>query len=75
MRLPWFLNTVTACAWMVDDLETTTTSLLAPSPDRLASTSVFPLIHQLRTDVQQRIDTALTWEQVRTPALSHFHNI
>ncbi|EJD49556.1 receptor-activated Ca2+-permeable cation channel [Auricularia subglabra TFB-10046 SS5] len=49
---------------MASDEETSTINLLAPSAERLASTKVFPLIHQLRSDVQQKIDTTLTWEQL-----------
>lgn len=39
-------------------------SLLAPTPEFLASVKVFPLIPSIKRDVEKDIDTALSWEQL-----------
>lgn len=39
-------------------------SLLAPTPEFLASVKVFPLIPNIKRDVEKDIDTALSWEQL-----------
>ncbi|KAI0784198.1 hypothetical protein C8Q75DRAFT_780483 [Abortiporus biennis] len=46
------------------DDEEQTTSLLAPTPETLASVKVFPLIPNLKRDVMKTIDSALTWDQL-----------
>lgn len=49
---------------MMDVENAQTHSLLAPTPEYLASVSVFPLIPHLKKDVTVSIDTALSWEQL-----------
>ncbi|RDB26026.1 Calcium channel YVC1 [Hypsizygus marmoreus] len=39
-------------------------SLLAPSPEFLATVKVFPLIPSLKKDVARTIDSALSWDQL-----------
>ncbi|CAA7265534.1 unnamed protein product [Cyclocybe aegerita] len=39
-------------------------TLLAPTPENLASVKVFPLIPALKRDVTNTIDSALSWEQL-----------
>ncbi|KAJ7494620.1 receptor-activated Ca2+-permeable cation channel [Mycena galericulata] len=40
------------------------TALLAPSPEFLATVSVFPLIPAIKKDVLKTIDSALAWDQL-----------
>ncbi|KAJ6544785.1 receptor-activated Ca2+-permeable cation channel [Mycena vulgaris] len=46
------------------DHEEQTAPLLAPSPEFLATVSVFPLIPAIKKDVVKTIDSALTWDQL-----------
>ncbi|KAJ7127115.1 receptor-activated Ca2+-permeable cation channel [Mycena epipterygia] len=46
------------------DYEEQTATLLAPSPEFLATVPVFPLIPAIKKDVVKTIDSALTWDQL-----------
>lgn len=38
--------------------------LLAPTPERISSTKIWPLIFHIKKDVDEVLDTALSWEQL-----------
>ncbi|KAJ7475729.1 receptor-activated Ca2+-permeable cation channel [Mycena latifolia] len=46
------------------DHEEQSAALLAPSPEFLATVSVFPLIPAIKKDVVKTIDSALSWDQL-----------